>query len=153
MILNHKADRNKRTYQQLNVEIEPLQIDSSDLNTKRILDLMAIKPEEGSVPLYIHTVIRILREMRMSQQANGTQFDYEAFKSEVLAADLTSAQLAPLSQRLATLESFMPRKEKTSKGKKLPLYRGTSWENQVHSLENEHFTKANRRPAQLVDHC
>lgn len=81
MIMDYKADGGKRTYQQLNVEIEPLQIDSSDLNMKRILDLMAIKPEEGSVPLYIHTVIRILREMRMSQQANGTRFDYETFKS------------------------------------------------------------------------
>lgn len=81
MIMDYKADGGKRTYQQLNVEIEPLQIDSSDLNMKRILDLMAIKPEEGSVPLYIHTVIRILREMRMSQQENGTRFDYETFKS------------------------------------------------------------------------
>lgn len=151
--MDYKADGSKRTYQQLNVEIEPLQIDSSDLNTKRILDLMAIKPEEGSVPLYVHTVVRILREMRMSQQANGTRFDYETFKSEILAADLTSAQLAPLNQRLATLESFMPQKEKRSKSKKLQVCSGTSWENQVHSLVNEHFAKANKRPARLVDHC
>ena len=142
MILNYKADRSKRTYQRLNVDIEPLQINSSDLNTKRILDLMAIKPEEGSVPLYIHTVIRILREMRMSQQTIGTRFDYKTFKSEILAADLTSAQLAPLNQRLATLESFMPPKVKRSKSEKLQVCSGTSWENQVRSRGNEHFVKS-----------
>ncbi|CAI6226235.1 unnamed protein product [Periconia digitata] len=110
----------RRTYQQLNVDINPLQIDSGDLNTKRILDLMAVKSEEGSVPLYIHTLNRILREMRLSQQATGARFNYETFKSELLAADLTPAQLAPLNQRLATLESFMPR----------PGGSGSSWENQ-----------------------
>lgn len=126
-----KADEAKRTYQQLGVDIEPLQIDSGDLNTKRILDLMAVKSEEGSIPLYIHTVTRILREMRMSQQATGARFDYESFKSEVLAADLTSAQLAPLNQRLSTLESFMPRPGSKAKSKKRQVFSGTSWENQV----------------------
>lgn len=113
------------------MDIEPLQIDSSDLNTKRILDLVAIKSEEGSIPLYIHTVHRILREMRMSQQATGAPFDYETFKSEVLAADLTPAQLAPLNQRLATLESFMPRIENRAKRKNRQVCRGTSWKNKV----------------------
>ncbi|KAH7555666.1 hypothetical protein BM1_07289 [Bipolaris maydis] len=116
----------QRTYQHLNVNVEPLQIDSYDLNTKRILDLMAVKPEEGSIPLYVHTVTRILREMRMSQQATGARFDYQTFKAEILAADLSPAQLAPLSQRLAMLESFMPpmgdmRKEEKQQSHKVDL--------------------------------
>jgi hypothetical protein len=95
---------------------------------------MAVKPEEGSVPLYVHTVNRILREMRMSQQATGTRFDYQAFKKEILAADLSPAQLAPLSQRLAMLESFMPQTGDRAKGKHGKSPTGTSWENQVREL-------------------
>jgi uncharacterized small protein (DUF1192 family) len=117
----------------LDVDIEPLQIDSHALNTKRILDLMAVKPEEGSVPLYVHTVNRILREMRMSQQATGIRFDYQTFKTQILAADLSPTQLAPLSQRLAMLESFMPRTEENVKKKKKNRqdHIGTTWKNEV----------------------
>ncbi|KAF2437204.1 hypothetical protein P171DRAFT_506491 [Karstenula rhodostoma CBS 690.94] len=119
----------RRTYEHLGVDIEPLQVKDGDLNTKRILDLMAIKSEEGSIPLYVHTVNRILREMRLDQQATGAQFNYQNFKSAIQGADLTPAQLAPLNQRLASLESFMPRMEQNVKGKKLQVSRGTSWEN------------------------
>ena len=35
-------------------------------------------------------------------------FDYQDFKERILDSGLTPAQLAPLSQRLETLESFMP---------------------------------------------
>ncbi|EMD59039.1 hypothetical protein COCSADRAFT_41591 [Bipolaris sorokiniana ND90Pr] len=120
----------QKTYQHLNVNVEPLQIDSYDLNTKRILDLMAVKPEEGSIPLYVHTVSRILREMRMSQQATGARFDYQTFKTEILAADLSPAQLAPLNQRLAMLESFMPPMGDMRKGENKKSHRGTTWKNQ-----------------------
>lgn len=92
---------------------------------------MAIKSEEGNIPLYIHTVNRILREMRLSQQATGAQFDYQTFKLEILASDLTPAQLAPLNQRLALLESFMPQMETRVNGSKLRVPKGTSWENEV----------------------
>ncbi|KAI8931108.1 hypothetical protein NX059_012118 [Plenodomus lindquistii] len=121
----------EKTYQHLDVDVEPLQIDSHALNTKRILDLMAVKPEEGSVPLYVHTVNRILREMRMFQQATGTRFDYQTFKTEILAADLSPAQLAPLSQRLAMLESFMPRAEDEVRRKNKRYHGGTTWKNEV----------------------
>ena len=95
---------------------------------------MAVKPEEGSVPLYVHTVNRILREMRMSQQTTGTRFDYQTFKKKILAADLSLAQLAPLSQRLAMLESFMPQTGDRAKGKHGKSPTGTSWKNQVRDL-------------------
>jgi hypothetical protein len=111
--------------------VEPLQIGSHDLNTKRILDLMAVKPEEGSVPLYVHTVTRILREMRMSQQRTDTPFDYQMFKIKISEADLSPAQLAPLSQRLAILESFMPQTQRGTKKKKKEEHKATTWENEV----------------------
>ena len=72
----------------------------------------------------------------MSQQATGARFDYETFKSEVLAADLTPAQLAPLNQRLATLESFMPRIGNGVNINNRQACRGTSWKNKVKASQN-----------------
>lgn len=142
----------KKTYQSLNVSVEPLQIDSHALNTKRVLDLMAVKPEEGSVPLYIHTVNRILREMRMSQQAAGTRFDYQTFKKEILAAELSPAQLAPLSQRLAMLESFMPQTGDRTKGKYDKSPTGTTWKNQVRDSCTMSYKALDTDIAWIVDH-
>lgn len=88
--------------------MEPLQIDQANLNTKRMLDLMAVGQDKGPVPLYMHTVQRILREMRLLQQEHASQFDYQEFKRRVLDSDLLPGQLEPLKQRLETLESFMP---------------------------------------------
>jgi hypothetical protein len=72
-----------------------------------MLDLMAVDRDNGAVPLYLHTVQRILREMRLLQQSAGSQFDYQDFKSRVLCSGLLPGQLEPLKQRLDTLESFM----------------------------------------------
>lgn len=87
--------------------VATLSIDQSDLNTERMMELMAVKMNEG-MPLYLHAIHRILRQMRIQQQSKGTGFDYSKFKSEVVNYDMTPAQKAPLEQRLDTLESFMP---------------------------------------------
>ncbi|CAI7609417.1 unnamed protein product [Penicillium viridicatum] len=98
----------RQTYSGFNIKIEPLQIDQANLNTKRMLDLMAVGQGQGPVPLYMHTVQRILREMRILQQNTGSQFDYWDFKERILGSGLLRGQLDPLKQRLDTLESFMP---------------------------------------------
>lgn len=99
----------RRTYANMNVTVEPLRIRERDLNTKRMVDLMAVKVG-GSMPLYMHVVNRILRDLRIEQQSkpHGAQFfKYKAFKSRLAAEDLTDHQRTPLDQRLDTLESFM----------------------------------------------
>lgn len=73
-----------------------------------MLDLMAVGQDSGPVPLYMHTVKRILREMRLLQQKAGSQFEYKDFKKRILTSGLLPGQLEPLKQRLDTLESFMP---------------------------------------------
>ncbi|PBP16646.1 hypothetical protein BUE80_DR012539 [Diplocarpon rosae] len=99
----------KRTYSPLkNVTVEALMINESHLNTKRMLDLMAVSQEER-MPLYLHEITRILREMRVVQQIIGGSFKYATFKKEVEKSPMTDAQKAPLTQRLDTLESFMPK--------------------------------------------
>lgn len=72
------------------------------------------------MPLYLHVLNRILRDMRIEQQQKGSHFSYEVFKEKLLTANLTSMQLAPLQQRLDTLESFMPKRpsEQAAAGKK-----------------------------------
>lgn len=112
------------------ITVEPLLIEQSDLNTKRMLDLMAVSSDDGRLPLYLHSVYRILREMRMDQQEFGEIFNYGEFKSKILGCGLTPQQLAPLEQRLDTLESFMPKSQTSSllgeKNGKV-VSKGTGW--------------------------
>ncbi|KAK0723672.1 hypothetical protein B0T21DRAFT_294281, partial [Apiosordaria backusii] len=96
----------KAIYQEYpNVTVEELRFDEYSLNTRRMLDLMAVS--DGNLPLYLHVVQRILRDLRLAQQHNGSSFDYGAFKQKLSEENLAPQQLAPLKQRLETLESFM----------------------------------------------
>ena len=86
-------------------------INQRDLNTKRMLDLMAVNTEDGKMPLYLHEITRILRAMRVSQQESNGSFNYAEFKQKVEDSPMTAGQQAPLIQRLDTLESFMPKSQ------------------------------------------
>ncbi|PQE10772.1 p-loop containing nucleoside triphosphate hydrolase protein [Rutstroemia sp. NJR-2017a BBW] len=92
------------------VQVENLRIDQADLNTQRMMDLMAVKTDDGPMPLYLHSVNRIIRELRLAQQQESEHvpFNYGKFKEMVEECRMTEAQKAPLKQRLDTLESFMP---------------------------------------------
>jgi hypothetical protein len=59
--------------------------------TKRILDLMAVSHSDGSMPLYLHTVYRILRDMRIAQQETKISFSYAEFKRQVNDTPMTPA--------------------------------------------------------------
>ncbi|KAL4931026.1 uncharacterized protein BDV17DRAFT_19247 [Aspergillus undulatus] len=97
----------KKTYAGLNVTIEPLTIDQGHLGTQRMMELMAVS--EDDVPLYMESVKRILREMRIAQQKSGARgFNYREFRTRIDGCDFTPGQMAPLLQRLDALESFMP---------------------------------------------
>lgn len=74
-----------------------------------MLDLMAVSTDNGPMPLYLHTIMRILKEMRLEQQKSNLEqpFNYGRFKFLLSQAEMTPAQKVPLDQRLDTLESFM----------------------------------------------
>ncbi|KAE8371188.1 hypothetical protein BDV26DRAFT_286982 [Aspergillus bertholletiae] len=72
-------------YSKFNILVDVLQLDQTHLNTKRMMDLMA---------------------MRIAQQDTKGSFNYQTFKRNVIYGNLTRAQQGPLKQRLATLESF-----------------------------------------------
>ncbi|KAL4777962.1 hypothetical protein BJX76DRAFT_367007 [Aspergillus varians] len=125
----------KGTYSRFNIDVAPLELGQEHLNTQRMLDLMAVGQDDGPMPLYMHTVKRILREMRIVEQENETGFDYREFKQNLMSSNLTTAQLEPLRQRLETLESFMPKshtgKARITKGRAL---RRSIWEPQAGRL-------------------
>jgi hypothetical protein len=119
-----------------NIQVEELRLNESDLNTKRMLDLMAVTTG-GNLPLYLHVAQRILRELRVTQQNTDTGFNYTAFKRSLALENLTEMQLAPLKQRLETLESFMVESQakaynmfsapRPSKSNNPTAAKGTSW--------------------------
>jgi hypothetical protein len=128
------------------VTVKELRINQSDLNTRRMLDLMAVSSiQGGGIPLYLHVVSRILRDMRITQQQTDSAFDYKAFKMAIDRESLTEGQLVPLQQRLETLESFMVKsqtmldnfsgksKEKYKKKDKSAML-GENWELHVSML-------------------
>lgn len=90
-----------------------------------MLDLMAVNVENGPMPLYLHSINRILREMRIEQQALGGSFKYAEFKKRVEDTDLTLHQKVALEQRLDTLESFMDKSQTTLMGTKVSKKRET----------------------------
>ncbi|KAJ4298417.1 hypothetical protein N0V88_003447 [Collariella sp. IMI 366227] len=128
----------KRLYQEFpSIKVEELRLNESDLNTKRMLDLMAVNTG-GSLPLYLHVVQRVLRDLRVKQQQSDMGFNYSEFKQSIAGEALTEMQLAPLKQRLETLESFMvesqakaynmPGSFPAAKQKTISTAKGTSWE-------------------------
>ncbi|PWI64975.1 hypothetical protein PCL_08334 [Purpureocillium lilacinum] len=126
----------RRLYDKVpNVTVEELRFDEADLNTKRMLDMMAAgSVQGGSMPLYLHVVTRILRQLRITQQQHTSKFNYLAFKKALEAEDLTPGQRGPLQQRLDTLESFLVSGQVSKlpvSGKKKQMVvsakRGTDW--------------------------
>ena len=112
-------------------------IKHSDLNTRRMMDLMSVKADEGHTPLYIHTVNRILREMRIEQQSSGESFKLQKFKRLLAGAGLLATQIAPLNQRLETLESFLAPEESVKskfKNRAQAQRLGSSWIPKVRGL-------------------
>ncbi|CAH0058530.1 unnamed protein product [Clonostachys solani] len=99
----------RRIYSRLpNVTVEELRINQSDLNTSRMLGLMAFHTgKDGGMPLYLYVVNRILRDLRIEQQRSGLAFNYGKFKATIAEEAMIDSQLLPLQQRLETLESFM----------------------------------------------
>ncbi|KAH9427500.1 hypothetical protein MCOR02_012130 [Pyricularia oryzae] len=116
------APTNIRTIQRVyskipNVAVEPLRLNERDLNTTRMMSLMAVNNSKG-IPLYLHVILRILRDLRIEQQEQSDTadecippFQYAKFKRGLEKECMTETQLAPLKQRLDTLESFMVSKQ------------------------------------------
>ncbi|KAF7790865.1 hypothetical protein EIP86_001823 [Pleurotus ostreatoroseus] len=85
------------------ITVEPLLFKKSELDARAFLSLMAIGSSE-SAPLYMQTVLSILREL-------GEDYTYSKFLKnlEVKKRDLNVGQLNGLKQRMELLETFVDR--------------------------------------------
>ncbi|KAI0347429.1 hypothetical protein BDW22DRAFT_528650 [Trametopsis cervina] len=95
-----------KMYKRINpkITVEPLLFSQDELDAKAFLSLMAIGSSE-SAPLYMQTILSILREM-------GEKFDFNQFmrRLELKKQDLNPNQLTGLKQRMELLESFLDKK-------------------------------------------
>ncbi|PTB67626.1 hypothetical protein BBK36DRAFT_1197323 [Trichoderma citrinoviride] len=119
------------------VVVEELRINQSDLDTRKMMELMAVSSVQGSIPLYLHVIQRILKDLRIEEQLNGTTFNYREFKRRLLDETLAAGQLVPLQQRLDNLESFMVKEQVVKVANKKALQsqgKGNSWESKAGQL-------------------
>ncbi|KAJ3992816.1 hypothetical protein F5050DRAFT_850088 [Lentinula boryana] len=88
-----------------NVTVAPLLFNESELDAEAFLSLMAVGSSDNA-PLYIQTILSILREL-------GESFSYQAFMTalELKKKTFNPAQLAGVEQRLSLLNSFMAGKK------------------------------------------
>ncbi|KAI0486740.1 hypothetical protein F4859DRAFT_502165 [Xylaria cf. heliscus] len=113
----------KESYGKLgDIKVEALRLDQDDLNTKRMLELMAF---DRAQPLYAQVIQRILRDMRLSQQDKPGKFKYREFRHKLDQENLSPDQKRGLHQRLDTLESFMVPMQVTQENCDVRL--GTNW--------------------------
>ncbi|KAL5436043.1 hypothetical protein PMIN05_006888 [Paraphaeosphaeria minitans] len=94
------------------ITVKQLHILPKYLDTERMKTLMAVVSDDD-MPLYMQTIIMILREMAIQSHGLGT-FDYTVFKSKLTDTQWARGQNGPMQLRLDLLESFMKR-NKTGK--------------------------------------
>ncbi|KAH9911387.1 uncharacterized protein B0H18DRAFT_1169579, partial [Fomitopsis serialis] len=96
----------KQVYARLgqSVTVKALKFSEEELDAQAFLSMMAIGASD-SVPLYMQTILSILRDL-------GERYTYQAFKTalELKKTKFNPAQLSGLEQRTALLESFLDKK-------------------------------------------
>lgn len=99
-----------------NITVEPLLFSEAELDAQAFLSMMAIGASDH-VPLYMQTVLSILREL-------GEKYTYQEFINRLAAkkTKFVPAQLAGLEQRMALLESFLDKKTSRKSRAKPPRF-------------------------------
>ena len=99
-----------------NCTVVPLLFRWSDLNATQIKSLMRVI-DDDSVPLYMSTLLDLLRKIQKSQQFPS----YLEFKEKLTQLSFSSGQNGPLSQRIRLLESFIADSEENQSLPCVPL--------------------------------
>lgn len=102
----------KKLYEKLpgtqnRIAVYPLFLDEQDLNTQRMLKLMAFSGSDGAVPLYMEVIMNILKEMAMDRPADAIGFDLNKFLLNVKLQKFDLGQKGPMQLRLNLLDAFM----------------------------------------------
>jgi len=105
-VSNSSLNTMKAVYAPLgsNVTVEPLLFSESELDAQAFLSMMAIGSSDH-VPLYMQTVLSILREL-------GEKYSYSSFITilETSKKKFNPAQLSGIEQRMSLLETFLDKK-------------------------------------------
>lgn len=86
-----------------NLTVEHFVLQDRHLNVERMLKMMAFDEAEGSVPMYMQVIQRILRDTAIS----GKAFSLKKFLLDLKKEDFTPGQEAMMNMRLNLLQSFM----------------------------------------------
>lgn len=108
------------------VLIEPLILKQEYLSVERLMTFMAVTDSGEGLPLYMHSVLRVLREMALEPDAKPG-IDYRHFRTRVEMLDLSLGQKIPLGLRLDLLQDFIV-EEQIKKNVKTPGKNGNDWE-------------------------
>lgn len=109
------------------VVIEPLVLKQEYLNVERLMTFMAATDNGEGLPLYMHSVLRVLREMALEPNAKPG-IDYRDFRMRVEMLGLSPAQKIPLGLRLDLLEEFIEEQTLKIKANATPRKKGNDWE-------------------------
>lgn len=107
--------------------IEPLILKQEYLNVERLKTFMATTDSGEGIPLYMHSVLRLLREMAVEPDAKPG-IDYWSFRTRVEKLDLSLSQKIPLGLRLDLLQEFIEEENKTMGKKNRQKKVGNDWE-------------------------
>ncbi|KAF2162277.1 hypothetical protein M409DRAFT_27280 [Zasmidium cellare ATCC 36951] len=88
-----------------NLTVEDFVLQDRHLNVERMLKMMAFDESEGTVPLYMEVIQRILRETAIT----GQQFSFQKFMWDLKQERFSPGQEAMMNMRLNLLQSFMPK--------------------------------------------
>lgn len=105
------------------VVIEPLILKEEYLDVERVKTFMVTDGGEG-LPLYMHSVFRVLREMALEPGAKPG-IDFLDFRTRVEGLDLTLSQKIPLGLRMDLLQEFI--EDQKVRGRK-QTKKGNNWE-------------------------
>ncbi|KAJ7158979.1 hypothetical protein C8R43DRAFT_357208 [Mycena crocata] len=95
------AKRRRLAYASLaHIRVEPLSLSEKDLTAERMLALMGCDNLD-TMPLYMHTVLRIIRSM------GADKFSYQGFKRRIDLESLDAKQRAMITLRLDLLDAFI----------------------------------------------
>ncbi|EGP85157.1 unnamed protein product [Zymoseptoria tritici ST99CH_1A5] len=86
-----------------NLEVVSLMLSDKHLSVERMLRLMAFSESEGTVPLYMVVIEKILRHMAVQE----IDFTMAAFERELALEKFAPGQSAMMDMRLNLLRSFM----------------------------------------------
>ena len=109
-------------------QVIPFYLKEEHLHIQNMKTLMSCAGGESTMPLYLERVFSILKDMAMEAGSTRARLNYREFKRQIDSEAFSKEQKGPLNQRLALLDDFMTRYEKTKLSKSSRMALAKAWE-------------------------